>query len=430
MKLNDGFDPATEKQYREGEILLGLREIRRTFVVFAILFASFAIADYFVVREHMWQFFFIRFVVVIPLFVATIILSYKSIFIAIHQYLLLANFAIAGAGISFMLIMEPSNVIYYGGMFMIYFSGYLLLKLSFLKSMIGGGFTLLFYMIGFVVKYGEVSPEFIFSSMFFVGANVIGMIGNYNIESNGRKNFLSTKRISEHNHTLKDEVDIKKEEINAINVEIVFALARLAEARDQYTGTHLETVGEYCGIIAEALPGEELADQHLSRKEYADIIRVSSALHDVGKVGVSDTILKKNGKLTETEFEQMKTHSAIGWEILEKVRKVYPHNEFINMGVMLTKYHHERYDGSGYPERLNGKEIPLSARIMALCDTYDAVTSKRSYKDAQSHETALEIIRNESGRQFDPVIVRTFLETEEMFRKVLSQRECIRIVST
>lgn len=202
MKLKTGFTPETERQYRNTEIVFRLREIRTTFLVFIILYASFAILDYFLVRDYMWQFFFIRFVVVIPVFTMTIIVSYKSIFIAIHQYLLLANFVIAGSGISFMLIVEPNNFVYYGEMFMIYFSGYLLIKLNYFNSVLGGFVTLFFYITGFIVTHGRVSQELIFSSMFFIGANAIGMIGNYNIELSSRKNFLSNKKIHEYNNTL------------------------------------------------------------------------------------------------------------------------------------------------------------------------------------------------------------------------------------
>jgi HD-GYP domain-containing protein (c-di-GMP phosphodiesterase class II) len=116
----------------------------------------------------------------------------------------------------------------------------------------------------------------------------------------------------------------------------------------------------------------------------------------------------------------MKTHSVIGSEILEKVQSEYPYNAFINMGVLVTRSHHERFDGLGYPDRLKGKDIPLCARIIGLCDTYDALTSERPYKEAYSHSSAIEIIKNEGGKQFDPEIVEIFLKKQKQFFELLS----------
>lgn len=230
--------------------------------------------------------------------------------------------------------------------------------------------------------------------------------------------------ISEQNERLKDEVEFKSEAINTINIEIVFALAKLAETRDKYTGEHLKNVGEYCAILADGLRDEEFLTNTFSiapcpKAEFIEIIRVASALHDVGKVGISDGILKKNGKLTDVEFNVMKGHSAIGSEILEKVQDAYPDNEFINMGVPITRHHHERFDGLGYPDGLKGKAIPLCARIMGLCDTYDALTSRRPYKEPFTHETAIQIIRSERGKQFDPDLVDTFLAKQQRFKDSL-----------
>jgi len=420
FKFTPVFDSEMEKDYKREELRRGLKDIRVLFIVFSFLFAVFSITDQLLVPpEHAGDFFAIRFYVVIPMFIVTYLLSCQPFFILIGQKILLLNFLIAGFGISFMLIMEPKNTIYYGGMFMICFSGYLLLKLDFVHATIGGWLNLLFYIIGFMAINREISGDLLFPTLFFIGANLIGMTGNYTIEKTGRKNFFSNHQIEAYNKKLEKEVSVKKEEINKINVEIVFALAKLAEARDAYTGRHLDNVGEYCRIIAEAIPANEFIQDYLSRERFQSIIKVSSSLHDVGKVGISDLILLKNGKLTEQEFEQMKAHTLIGWEILEKVQKVYPKNEFINMGVEITRHHHERYDGLGYPDGLCGKGIPITARIMALCDTYDALTSERPYKEAYSHEIAADIIRKEQSKQFDPVIVQAFIEKEEQFKQLL-----------
>jgi putative two-component system response regulator len=152
-----------------------------------------------------------------------------------------------------------------------------------------------------------------------------------------------------------------------------------------------------------------------TKEIFVAVIKVASILHDIGKVGISDTILNKNGKLDQAEFELMKSHTLIGSDILEKIQKSYPHNEFINMGLDIARSHHERVDGSGYPDGLKGNDIPLSARIMALCDVYDALTTKRPYKEAYPHEKAIELIKAEAGSHFDSVIVDVFLRNHEKF---------------
>jgi len=141
----------------------------------------------------------------------------------------------------------------------------------------------------------------------------------------------------------------------------------------------------------------------------------ATPLHDIGKVGIPDNILLKPGKLTESEFEIIKTHTAIGAATLNQVQEQYPKNDFINMGIEIARSHHERWDGKGYPQGLAGKEIPLPARIMSIADVYDACRTERPYKEAFSHEKCVAIIKEGSGTQFDPDIVSAFLEIEAEF---------------
>jgi putative two-component system response regulator len=141
-------------------------------------------------------------------------------------------------------------------------------------------------------------------------------------------------------------------------------------------------------------------------------------LHDIGKVGIRDAILLNPGKLTPEAFEEMKQHAAMGANTLAAVYQEYLGNYFIKIGIEIAQSHHERWDGSGYPEGLCGDEIPLSARIMALADVYDALRSKRVYKEAYSHERTCEIIAQGRGNHFDALIVEVFLEFEQEFDKV------------
>jgi len=148
---------------------------------------------------------------------------------------------------------------------------------------------------------------------------------------------------------------------------------------------------------------------------------LASPLHDIGKVGIPDHILLKPGKLTPEEFAVMKTHVIIGYETLASVNASYPGNGYLQMGMDIARFHHEKWDGSGYMDGLKGEDIPLSARILALCDVYDALRSRRVYKEPFSHEKSREIILNGKGRHFDPVLVEAFNEHHTAFGEIFNQ---------
>jgi HD-GYP domain-containing protein (c-di-GMP phosphodiesterase class II) len=193
----------------------------------------------------------------------------------------------------------------------------------------------------------------------------------------------------------------------------VFGLARLAESRDDDTGEHLGRVAYYCRILADEMKSNGSYDDVVDG-EFVDTIFRMSPLHDIGKVGISDTILLKPGKLTEAEFEAMKAHTVIGGDAIVDIERRYGSDEttFISMGREIAYFHHEKWDGSGYPKGLANFEIPLCARIMAVADVYDALTSKRCYKDAFSHEKARGILIEDSGSHFDPIVVEAFIARE------------------
>lgn len=199
----------------------------------------------------------------------------------------------------------------------------------------------------------------------------------------------------------------------------IFALAKLAEQRDGDTGVHLERVRDYCKILAKQLAQDSPYAEHIS-DEFIECIQHASALHDIGKVAIPDSILLKPGKLTPEEFEIMKTHSVIGAENMQSVYNKYPDNPFIGMGIEIAMYHHERWDGKGYPDGLIGKNIPLPARIMALADFYDALRSDRCYRKGFSHEKVREMLLEEDGKHFDPEIVRAFLAVEDIICLIMA----------
>lgn len=197
-------------------------------------------------------------------------------------------------------------------------------------------------------------------------------------------------------------------------METIFSLAKLAQSRDDDTGEHLTRVQNYCRILSEELAKDSPYSKDIDDNFINDIVNAST-LHDIGKVGISDLILLKNAKLTEDEFEVMKTHTIIGAKTLEDVHSKFGDNSFIRMGKVIARSHHERWDGKGYPDGLSGEHIPLPARIMAIADVYDALSTKRVYKDAYPQEKCVQIIKEGRGTQFDPYIVDAFLKVADEF---------------
>ncbi|MEK6546081.1 MAG: response regulator [Nitrospinota bacterium] len=223
----------------------------------------------------------------------------------------------------------------------------------------------------------------------------------------------------EYNIRLEQEVKERTWEIEDTQDATIIGFAKLAEYRDPETGLHLERIREYCKLVAgELMTNEKYKD--LINKKYIDSIYKSSPLHDIGKVGIPDSILLKPGKLTPEEFEIMKQHSMIGGDAISEAEKRLRNKRlsFLAMGKVIAYYHHEKFDGTGYPQGLKGDKIPLSARIMALADVYDALISKRVYKEAWSHEATGEVITKDSGRHFDPDVVDAFLKLKDEFLKI------------
>jgi putative two-component system response regulator len=194
----------------------------------------------------------------------------------------------------------------------------------------------------------------------------------------------------------------------------IFTLAKLAESRSPETGAHLERMREYCHVLAERLSHNKKYASDIDA-DYVHLIYLTSPLHDIGKVGIQDSVLLKGGPLTDKEFEIMKSHVRIGADTLAAAGRFQPDAEFLRMAHDIALTHHEWYDGSGYPQGLVGDEIPLCGRIVALADVYDALTAKRVYKNAFTHDVAKSVILEESGVHFDPDIVDAFLETEQEF---------------
>lgn len=207
-----------------------------------------------------------------------------------------------------------------------------------------------------------------------------------------------------------------KEKHNIAKTVIILGLAVLAENRDKETGAHLDRIKAYTKIITEEL-GRRGYNNYITEK-YIEEITLSSTLHDIGKIGIRDSVLLKPGKLTKKEFEEIKKHAIIGGEMLTAIESKISDKPFLTLGKEIAYHHHEKWDGTGYPDGLKGKQIPLSARIVALADVYDALTTERIYKKEYTHEKSREIIAGLKGTHFEPEVVDVFLKSEKDFQKI------------
>jgi HD-GYP domain-containing protein (c-di-GMP phosphodiesterase class II) len=221
-------------------------------------------------------------------------------------------------------------------------------------------------------------------------------------------------KLAQVNASLECLVERRTRSLRKTRDAVVFGLAKLAEHRDTDTGAHLERIRGYVAVLA-----RELSRRHHEIDEpFLATLELASTLHDIGKVGVPDAILLKPGRLTPDERRAVQQHPLIGGACLAAICRLLAQDDFLEMARQIALCHHERWDGGGYPVGLAGDQIPLAARIVALADVYDALTSQRVYKPAMGHQQAREAILAGSGTQFDPAIVAAFLAREHDFRRI------------
>lgn len=216
---------------------------------------------------------------------------------------------------------------------------------------------------------------------------------------------------------MKAELVAHQKKMSAMQENIISGLANLIESRDIETGEHVARTSLYVKLIAENAKKDgvysNVIDDH-----FISLLFTLAPMHDVGKIVVSDKILKKPGKLTPAEYEEMKKHASEGGNVVRKILSNITDEEYLDFASNLATYHHERWDGSGYPKGLKGEEIPLEARIMSIADVFDALISKRCYKEAIPIDEAIEIIKQESGTHFDSKLVDIFLKYQDQFVEV------------
>lgn len=227
--------------------------------------------------------------------------------------------------------------------------------------------------------------------------------------------------LQRHRHQLEDIIRERTLELEHTQEAVITSMALLAEYRDQETGGHIRRTQGYIKILADALAAAGLYSQQLT-PEFRRLLVQSAPLHDIGKVGIPDAILRKEGPLDASEWNLMKEHSVIGASVIRQAEVILGPNSFLGIAREITMSHHERWDGSGYPQGLSGNQIPLAARMMCLADVYDALVSVRPYKKAFTHEQAMKIILSGDERtspgHFDPLILEMFERIHGRFRRI------------
>lgn len=218
------------------------------------------------------------------------------------------------------------------------------------------------------------------------------------------------EQLSFRGERLQREANKAAKKLKSLQSSTILGMAAMIESRDNSTGGHINRTSACCALFVEHL--RTLPDYNQS-ENYWDAVVNSSPLHDLGKIGVSDSILKKSSGLKPWEYDEMKTHAAKGAEIVKKVLIDVDDKEFVRVATNVAHYHHEKYDGNGYPDHLRGEQIPFEARIMALVDVFDALVSQRYYKEPMSYDEAFKIIHDEKGSHFDPHLSNIFISMKD-----------------
>ena len=243
--------------------------------------------------------------------------------------------------------------------------------------------------------------------------------------SQQKKDLLDNQvMLQDYANNLADLVQEKTEEVLELQNAVLAAVADLAEFRDKSTGEHINRTKHFFRRLLNQLIDDNVYTDEVSVWD-VDLLLQSAQLHDVGKIAISDLILNKPGILTKEEFEIMKTHVALGVDVIERVIKNTRKHAFLDQALVITETHHEKWDGTGYPKGLKGYDIPLQGRLMAIVDVYDALISDRPYKKAFPHDVAKKIMLESSGTHFDPVLVEAFVRAENEFVNLAQEQASI-----
>ena len=227
-----------------------------------------------------------------------------------------------------------------------------------------------------------------------------------------------SKELKNFNENLQEMVARKSKNVFHLQISILQIVADLVERRDGNTGGHIARTQRYLRLLLNALIDSGLYRDQIDESWDIDLVILSSQLHDVGKIGIADSILRKPGPLTKDEFNEIKKHSVYGAEIIDRMMDTAVENYFLRYARVFAETHQEKWDGTGYPYGLKGQNIPLLGRLMAIADVYDALVSERTYKEPLTYEEAVQIIIENRGKHFDPILVDVFERIADQFRDV------------
>lgn len=231
------------------------------------------------------------------------------------------------------------------------------------------------------------------------------------------EHYMALELSKNYNEKLSYEVDEKTKRIREMQQKTILGIAQMVESRDLSTGGHIKRTSDVVRIFAKKLLDSDLGFS----KKFLKIVIRSAPMHDLGKIGVDDAILRKQGRFTDDEYEIMKSHSSMGAKIVREVLEGVEEEEFVKIAENVAHYHHEKVNGKGYPEGLKGDEIPVEARIMALADVFDALVSKRYYKEAYSFDKAFQIIQDDAGTHFDAKLAELFISCRDELEAYYTQ---------
>ena len=237
------------------------------------------------------------------------------------------------------------------------------------------------------------------------------------LEAQARKVTLLNQELTRFNANLQEMVDAKVKTVVELQDALLQAMAELVECRDDNTGGHIGRTQGYLSVLLDAVTRSGIAPLETSTWDVRLILK-SAQLHDVGKIAIRDNVLNKIGKLTDLEFEEIKKHAAFGGAVIDRIKESTSEQAFLEYAKIFAVMHHERWDGSGYPNGLKGEEIPLLGRLMAIADVYDALRSERPYKRAYTHDESVRVIAESGGTHFDPILVTLFLSVADEFDRI------------
>ncbi len=402
-------DNEKEAEYRKYLFNEDIKFIRQMLIMSLILYSSFGIVDRILEVSNIDIFIIIRFYIIAPLVIIIYSLSYHRSFYLVYQYLLVILYVVAGIGIVVMLTLAPDIFSYYGGLFLVFGYGYFLLRIKWQFVTIGSIVILIVYYILSFNHLGDYINDVLVYSIFYITFIIIAISGSYTFTKYRKERYLQETNLIGDNIILEKQIYENLLDIENSNYITIYSLAKLAESRDKFIGDHIERVGKLSLALAKNINKSIYKLNNCIKSDFIRSIELASTLHDIGKVGIPEHILMKSSKYNKEEREIMSKHCMLGSTTLREIQNKYSKNDFINMGIEICESHHENWDGSGYPRKLKGKDIPFAARIVAVIDVYDALISERPYKKAWTKEDSKKEIEKLSGTKFDSNIVDAFL---------------------